>query len=158
MGDVLSLIEKAEMAIDDKKAAELEKKLMQNRFDLNDLLDQFNQIRKMGSLRETLAMLPGIGKKANEIDIDERKFERMKAIILSMTEKERTHPEIINPSRKKRIAAGSGQTIEDVNRLLSQFKQMQKMFKQFGGKRGGKRRRKQQMRLPQGFDPSQLGM
>lgn len=82
----------------------------------------------------------------------------MKAIILSMTEKERTHPEIINPSRKKRIAAGSGQTIEDVNRLLSQFKQMQKMFKQFGGKRGGKRRRKQQMRLPQGFDPSQFGM
>lgn len=158
MGDVLSLIEKAEMAIDDKKAAELEKKLMQNRFDLNDLLDQFNQIRKMGSLRETLAMLPGIGKKANEIDIDERKFDRMKAIILSMTEKERTHPEIINPSRKKRIAAGSGQTIEDVNRLLSQFKQMQKMFKQFGGKRGGKRRRKQQMRLPQGFDPSQFGM
>ena len=82
-------------------------------------------------------MLPGIGKKANEIDIDERKFDRMKAIILSMTEKERTHPEIINPSRKKRIAAGSGPTIEDVNRLLSQFKQMQKMFKQFGGKRGG---------------------
>ncbi len=158
MGDVLSLIEKAEMAIDEKKAEELEKKLMQNKFDLNDLLDQFDQIRKMGSLQDTLALIPGIGNKAKDIEVDERKFDRMKAIILSMTEKERTNPDIINPSRKKRIAAGCGQPIEEVNRLLSQFRQMQKMFKQFGGKKGGKRRRKQRFKMPKGFDPSQLGM
>lgn len=158
MGDVLSLIEKAETAIDEKKAAELEKKLLQNKFDLNDLLDQFEQIRKMGSLQDTLALIPGIGNKAKDIDIDERRFDRMKAIILSMTEKERVNPDIINPSRKKRIAAGCGQSVEEVNKLLNQFRQMQKMFKQFGGKRGGKRRRKQQFRLPKDFDPSQFGM
>jgi len=158
MGDVLSLIEKAEMAIDEKKAEELEKKLLQNKFDLNDLMDQFDQIRKMGSIQDMLAMIPGIGKKAKDIEVDERKFDRMRAIILSMTEKERTNPDIINPSRKKRIALGSGQSIEDVNRLLSQFRQMQKMFKQMGGKKGGKRRRKQKFRMPQGFDPSQFGM
>ncbi|MBQ4626147.1 MAG: signal recognition particle protein [Clostridia bacterium] len=158
MGDVLSLIEKAEMAIDEKKAEELEKKLLQNKFDLNDLLDQFDQIRRMGSIQDLLAMIPGIGNKAKDIEVDEKKFDRMKAIIYSMTEKERTNPDIINPSRKKRIAAGSGQSIEEVNRLLSQFRQMQKMFKQFGGKRGGKRRRKSSFRMPQGFDPSQFGM
>ena len=158
MGDVLSLIEKAEMAIDEKKAEELEKKLMQNKFDLNDLLDQFDQIRKMGSIQDILAMIPGIGNKAKDIEVDEKKFDRMKAIIYSMTEKERTNPDIINPSRKKRIAAGSGQSIEEVNRLLSQFRQMQKMFKQFGGKKGGKRRRKSSFRMPKGFDPSQFGM
>ena len=158
MGDVLSLIEKAEMAIDEKKAEELEKKLLQNKFDLNDLLDQFDQIHKMGSIQDLLAMIPGIGNKAKDIEDDEKKFDRMKAIIYSMTEKERTNPDIINPSRKKRIAAGSGQSIEEVNRLLSQFRQMQKMFKQFGGKKGGKRRRKSSFRMPKGFDPSQLGM
>lgn len=158
MGDVLSLIEKAEMAIDEKKAEELEKKLMQNRFDLNDLLDQFEQIRKMGSLQDTLALIPGIGNKAKDIEVDERKFDRMKAIILSMTEKERVNPDIINPSRKKRIAAGCGQTVEEVNKLLNQFRQMQKMIKQIGGKRGGKRRRKQKFKMPAGFDPSQFKM
>jgi signal recognition particle subunit SRP54 len=158
MGDVLSLIEKAEMAIDEKKAEELEKKLLQNKFDLNDLMDQFDQIRKMGSIQDMLALIPGIGNKAKDIEVDERKFDRMRAIILSMTEKERQNPDIINPSRKKRIALGCGQNIEDVNRLLSQFKQMQKIFKQMGGKKGGKRRRKQRLRLPQGFDPSQFGM
>ncbi len=158
MGDVLSLIEKAEMAIDEKKAEELEKKLLQNKFDLNDLLDQFDQIRKMGSIQDILAMIPGIGNKAKDIEVDEKKFDRMKAIIYSMTEKERTNPDIINPSRKKRIAAGSGQSIEEVNRLLAQFRQMQKMFKQFGGKKGGKRRRKSSFRMPKGFDPSQFGM
>ena len=158
MGDVLSLIEKAEMAIDEKKAEELERKLLQNKFDLNDLMDQFDQIRKMGSIQDMLALIPGIGNKAKDIEVDERKFDRMRAIILSMTEKERTNPDIINPSRKKRIALGCGQSIEDVNRLLSQFRQMQKMFKQMGGKKGGKRRRKQRLQLPKGFDPSQFGM
>ncbi len=158
MGDVLSLIERAEQMIDEKEAEKLEKKLMQNKFDLNDLLDQFRQLRKMGSIKDMLAMLPGIGNKAKDIEVDERKFDRMQAIILSMTEKERTNPAIINPSRKKRIADGCGQTVEDVNRLLSQYKQMQKMFKQINGKKGGKRRKMKGMRLPAGFDPSQFGM
>ena len=158
MGDVLSLIEKAEQMIDEKEAEELEKKLMQNRFDLNDLLDQFRQIRKMGSIKDMLALLPGIGNKAKDIDVDERRIDRMQAIILSMTEKERRNPAILNPSRKKRIADGCGQSIEDVNRLLSQYKQMQKMFKQFNGKKGGKHRKMKGMRLPAGFDPSQFGM
>ncbi len=157
MGDVLSLIEKAEQMIDEKEAERLEKKLMQNKFDLNDLLEQFRSIRKMGSIKDMLGMLPGIGNKIKDVDVDERKFDRMQALILSMTEKERTHPEIINPSRKKRIADGSGQTIEDVNRLLSQYKQMQKLFRQINGKKGGKKHRKG-MRLPAGFDPSQFGM
>ncbi|MBR3621669.1 MAG: signal recognition particle protein [Clostridia bacterium] len=158
MGDVLSLIEKAEQMIDEKEAEELEKKLMQNKFDLNDLLDQFRQIRKMGSIKDMLALLPGIGNKVKDMDVDERRMDRMQAIILSMTEKERRNPAIINPSRKKRIADGCGQTIEDVNRLLSQYKQMQKMFRQLNGKKGGKHRKMKGMRLPPGFDPSQFGM
>ncbi len=158
MGDVLSLIEKAEQMIDEKEAAELERKLMQNKFDLNDLLDQFRQLKKMGSLQEMLEMIPGIGKKAKDIEVDERQFDRLQAIILSMTPKERANPDIINPSRKKRIADGCGQSLDDVNRLMSQYRQMQKMFKQINGKKGGKRHRKQKFRIPAGFDPSQFGM
>lgn len=158
MGDVLSLIEKAEQMIDEKEAERLERKLLENKFDLNDLLDQFRQIKKMGSVQDMLEMIPGIGKKVKDVDVDERKFDRMQAIILSMTEKERTNPDIINPSRKKRIAAGSGQSIEEINRLLAQFRQMQKLFKQMNGKKGSKRRRKQRMNFPAGFDPSQFGM
>lgn len=157
MGDVLSLIERAEQTLDMKQAEELEKKLRQNKFDLNDLLDQFRSIKKMGSIQDMLEMIPGVGKKAKDIDVDERQFDRLQAIILSMTPKERSNPDIINPSRKKRIAAGCGQTVEDVNKLLNQYKQMQKLFKQMNGK-PGKRHRKQRMRLPAGFDPSQLGM
>ena len=158
MGDVLSFIERAEQAIDEKKAEELEKRLMQNKFDLNDLLDQFDQIKKMGSIKDMLAMLPGIGKNIDKVDIDEKQFDRMRAIIYSMTPKERANPDLINPSRKRRIAAGCGMQVEDVNKLMSQFRQMQKMVKQLNGKKGGKRRRKQRFNLPQGFDPSQFGM
>lgn len=142
MGDVLSLIEKAEQTIDEKKAAELEAKLKQNKFDLNDLIEQIEQVRKMGSIKDTLKMLPGIGKKLDDVEIDERQFDRLRALVESMTPQEREKPDIINPSRKKRIAAGSGQTVEDVNKLLAQFKQMQKLFKQLGGKSGSKRKRK----------------
>ncbi len=138
MGDMLSLIEKAEQAIDEKKARELEEKLRKNKFDMNDLLDQFEQVQKMGSIKDTLAMIPGINKQLKDVEVDERQFDRIRAIILSMTPQERENPDIINPSRKRRIAAGCGMQVEDVNRLLAQFKQMQKMFKQFGGK-GGKR-------------------
>ncbi len=139
MGDMLSLIEKAEMAIDEKKARELEEKLRKNKFDMNDLLDQFEQVQKMGSIKDTLAMIPGINKQLKDVEVDERQFDRIRAIILSMTPKERENPDIINPSRKRRIAAGCGMQVEDVNRLLAQFRQMQKMFKQFGGKGGGRR-------------------
>lgn len=138
MGDVLSFIEKAEMALDEKKAAELEKKLAKNKFDFNDLLDQFEQIERMGSLKDTIKMIPGIGKQIKDEDIDERAFDRLRCIIYSMTKQERANPEIINPSRKRRIAAGSGTSVEDVNKLMSQFKQMQKMVKQVGGRKGPK--------------------
>ena len=146
MGDMRSLIEKAEQELDEKKALELERKLRKNKFDLNDLLDQLQQMKKLGSIRDILKMLPGVGKKADEIEIDERQFDRMQAIILSMTPQERTKPDIINPSRKRRIAAGCGMQIEDVNKLLSQYRQMQKMFKQFSGK-SSKKMRKRMMNM-----------
>lgn len=139
MGDMLSLIEKAEQALDEKKAKELEEKLRKNKFDLNDLLDQFDQIRRMGSIKDMLGMIPGLNKQVKDVEVDESQFDRIQAIILSMTPQERENPDIINPSRKRRIAAGCGMEVEDVNRLLAQFRQMQKMFKQFGGKGMGKR-------------------
>lgn len=138
MGDMLSLIEKAEQTLDEQKAAKLEEKLRRNKFDLNDLLDQMQEMRKLGSMKDILSMLPGIGNKIKDVDIDESALGKTEAIIRSMTPKERTNPDIINPSRKRRIAAGCGMAVEDVNRLLTQYKQMQKMFKQFGGK--GKRK------------------
>ena len=153
MGDMLSLIEKAEHDLDEKKARELEQKLRKNKFDLNDLMDQLDQVRRMGSIKDTLSMLPGIGKKIENVDVDERQFDRTKAIILSMTPAERTKPDIISPSRKRRIAAGCGMQVEDVNRLLSQFRQMQKMFKQFSGKGGSKKKRRRQ-----GFPMNMNGM
>ncbi len=154
MGDMLSLIEKAENELDEKKARELEEKLRRNKFDLNDLLDQFHQIKKMGSIKEMLGMLPGIGRKIENVDVDERQFDRMEAIILSMTPGERSKPDIINPSRKRRIAAGCGMQIEDVNRLLSQYRQMQKMFKQMNSRGGSKKRRRRMP--PMNFDPNMM--
>ena len=147
MGDVLSLIEKAEQSLDEKKAAELEKKLRKNKFDLNDLLDQFDQMKRLGSVRDILKMLPGVGKKADELEIDERVFDRTKAIILSMTPQERAKPDIINPSRKRRIAAGCGLQVEDVNKLMSQYRNMQKMFKQMNSK-GARKRMKRMQNMP----------
>ena len=147
MGDMLSLIEKAEQELDEKKARELEQKLRKNKFDLNDLLDQLQQMRKMGSIKDLLKMIPGVGRKIDDVEVDERQFDRMQAIILSMTPGERKKPDIINPSRKRRIAAGCGMQVEDVNRLLSQYRQMQKMFKQFNGKTSKKMRRRM-MNMP----------
>ena len=149
MGDVLSFIEKAELALDEKKAAQLEKKLAKNKFDLNDLLDQFDQIERMGSLKDTIKMIPGIGKQIKDEDIDDKAFDKFRAVIYSMTIEERTHPEIINPSRKRRIAAGCGKQVEDVNKLLSQFKQMQKMVKQFSGNKGPKMSKKMRRMMQQ---------
>ena len=139
IGDMLSLIEKAEMALDEKKAAELEKKLRKNKFDLNDLLSQLQQIRKMGSMKDLLGMLPGVGSKIKDMDVDESQFDRVQAIIFSMTYKERSNPDIINPSRKRRIAAGCGMQVEDVNKLLKQYRDMQKLFKQFNSKSARRR-------------------
>ncbi|MCD8049134.1 MAG: signal recognition particle protein [Clostridia bacterium] len=132
MGDVLSLIDKAQSAMDDKKAAELEKKLREQRFDLNDYLDQLEQMKKMGPIENMLKMLPGVDAKALKgAKVDEKKMAQTEAIIKSMTIKERERPEIINSSRKKRIADGSGTKVYDVNQLLKQFDQVRKMMKMF---------------------------
>ncbi len=156
MGDVLSLIEKAEQQISDKEAEELARKLQQDKFDMNDMLDQFSQIKKMGNIKGMLGMLPGIGSKLRDIDIDERQFDRVEAIILSMTKAERAKPDIINPSRKRRIAAGCGMQVEDVNRLLKQYDQMRQMMKQM--KNMGKKGRKGMMGLPGMFGGKGFGM
>ena len=148
MGDVLSLIERVENQIDEKQALEAAKKLEDNKFDLNDLLEQFRSIKKMGNLKQLLAMIPGVGKQLKDVDIDDNQLQKIEAIITSMTNKERTKPEIINASRKKRIAAGCGQSVEAVNRLLKQYESMKKMFKQMNSK-GGKRRMMRGM--PGGF-------
>ena len=147
MGDVLSLIEKAEQAYDEKKAAELEQKLRQSTFTLDDYLEQFEQVRNMGSIESLLGMMPGVKPGAlKDAKIDEKALGRVEAIIKSMTRAERTKPEIINASRKKRIAAGSGTSVEEVNRLLKQFDQMQKLFKQFSSP--GKKGRFGKMKIP----------
>lgn len=150
MGDVLSLIEKAETSLDEKKAMELEARLRKNKFDLNDLLNQLREMKKMGNLKEMLAMLPGVGKQLNDVEIDERQFDRTQAIILSMTPAEREKPDLINPSRKRRIAAGCGMQVEDVNRLLKQYRDMQRMFKQFSGK-GMRKKMRRMGQLPPGM-------
>ena len=158
MGDVLSFIERAEQSLDEKKAAELEKKLAKNKFDLNDLLDQFDQISRIGSLKDTIKMIPGIGSKIKDEDIDENAFDRFRAIIYSMTKDERAHPDIINPSRKRRIAAGCGMQVEDVNKLLAQFRQMKKMISQFGGNKGPKMSKKMRRMMQQNPEMAQKMM
>ena len=150
MGDVLSLIERVENELDEKKAEETAKRLQQNKFDMNDLLEQFQQIKKMGSLKSVLSMIPGMSKQLRDVDIDDRQMLRVEAIIKSMTAKERSKPDIIGGSRKRRIAAGSGTKVEDVNKLLRQYEQMKKMFKQMTAK-GGKRR------LMRGMPPGGFG-
>ena len=134
MGDVLTLIEDAEANFDKAQAERMAQKLEKNTFDLEDLKDQMMQVKKMGPLKSMLSKLPGVEKQLNGIEIDDRIIDRMCAIILSMTPSERKKPSIINPQRKKRIAAGSGLKVEDVNKLLKQFEQMQKVMKKFGGK------------------------
>ena len=150
MGDVLSLIEKAQEAFDEKKAEEMERKLRESTFDLNDFLEQFRQIKDMGSIEQLVGMIPGMKPGAlKDAQIDEKALGRTEAIILAMTPKERQKPDIINASRKKRIAAGSGTSVVEVNKLLRQFEQMSKMFKQLGGMTGKGKRRK--MKMPFSF-------
>jgi signal recognition particle subunit SRP54 len=138
MGDVLTLIEKAEKAYDAKKAAEMEEKLRSNKFTLQDFYDQMVQMKSMGSMQDILAQMPGGGSMKN-LQVDEKQLAHTEAIILSMTPKERENPNIIGASRKKRIAAGAGLKVEDVNRLLKSFEQMQKLIKQFSGPGAGKK-------------------
>ena len=140
MGDVMSLIEKAEQQIDEKKAEELARKMQENKFDLNDLLDQLRQIQQMGDIKSMLGMIPGMSKQIKDVEIDPKKFARTEAIILSMTAAERAKPDIMNPPRKRRIAAGCGQRVEDVNRLLKQYRSMQDLMKQMRrmNKKGGR--------------------
>ena len=139
MGDVLSLIERAEQQIDEKAAAELEEKLRKNTFNFNDLLSQFEQVRKMGPMKQILGMLPGMEKKLEGVDIDDRQLDRTMALIKSMTPREREKPELLNASRKRRIAAGAGQDVSELNKLIKQLEMMQKMMRQFGGGKNDKR-------------------
>lgn len=158
MGDVLTLIEKAEEQLDAKKAEEMAKKLGENSFDMNDLLEQMKQVRKMGSLSQIVSMLPGAKKKLSDEEAEqgEKQLVRTEAIINSMTKKERVKPSIISAQRKKRIAAGSGTKVEDVNRLLKQFEQMQKMMKQLSG--NGKQGKKMRQMLSQMQSGGNMGM
>ncbi|MDD7311886.1 MAG: signal recognition particle protein [Clostridiaceae bacterium] len=149
MGDVLTLVEKAQDAFDEKQAAALEKKLRAGKMTLTDFLEQLRQIKNMGNIQDVMGMLPGMDKKAlANAKVDEKAFARLEAIILSMTEKERSNPEIIKYSRKKRIAAGCGLKIEDVNRLLKQFDQMQRMMKQFSSPGAVKKMKRSGFKFP----------
>jgi signal recognition particle subunit SRP54 len=130
MGDVMTLIEKAEGAYDERQAAELERKLRKQEFGLDDFLDQLRQIRRLGPLQSLLGMIPGMGKELRGVKVDEREFDRIQAIILSMTAQERRHPELINGSRRLRIAQGSGTNVHSVKQLIKQFDQMRKVMRQ----------------------------
>lgn len=131
MGDIVSLVERAQEQFDAKEAAELQKKIAKNQFNLNDFLNQLQQIKKMGNIKDLMAMIPGVGKAMKDVDIDNDSFKHIEAIIQSMTTEEREHPEILNGGRRKRIASGSGTSIQEVNRLLKQFEEMRKMMKMF---------------------------
>ena len=154
MGDVLTLIEKAEAAVDEKKAMEMAEKLRKNRFTLADYLEQMEQLKNMGSLEDIAGMIPGMDAKALKgAKFDEKTMARTQAIILSMTPAERENPSLLNSSRKKRIAAGSGTSVVDVNRLLKQFEGMQQMMKMMTGKNAKKLQRMSRggMGMPFGF-------
>ena len=154
MGDIVSLVEKAQAQYDEQEARRVAKKIAQNKFDFNDFLGQLQQIKKMGNIKDLAAMIPGVGKAIKDVDIDDHALDGIEAIIYSMTPKEREHPEILNGSRKARIAKGSGRSIQDVNRLITQFDQTRKMMKMMNG--GGL---KQMMaRMPKGALPKLPGM
>lgn len=136
MGDIVSFVEKAQEQFDEKEAKRLEKKIRKNKFDFNDFLGQMNQIRKMGDLKSLMGMIPGMSKMTKDIDIDDKAFSKVEAIIHSMTPDERANPELLNMSRKKRIASGSGKTLNEVNMFIKQFDQMRKMMKMMSRGKG----------------------
>jgi signal recognition particle subunit SRP54 len=133
MGDIVSLVEKAQEQYDEEEAKRLQRKIQRNQFDFNDFMNQIQQIKKMGNLKDLAAMIPGVGKALKDIDVDDNAFKSIEAIIQSMTPKERTNPEILNGNRKMRIAKGSGTNIQEVNRLIKQFDQTRKMMKMVTG-------------------------
>jgi signal recognition particle subunit SRP54 len=140
MGDVVSLVERAQEQFDEEEAKRLEKKLRKNQFDFNDFMGQIQQIKKMGNIKDLASMIPGVGKQIKDLDIDDDAFKGIEAIINSMTPYERSHPDVLNQSRRQRIAKGSGTKVEEVNRLLKQFEQTRKMMKMVaGGGMGGMR-------------------
>lgn len=156
MGDVLTLIDKVQAEIDDEKAKQLEQKIKKAEFDFNDYLEQFQQMKNMGGLQEIMKLMPGMGMgdaKLTDADLDEgdQTMKQIESIIHSMTNQERSNPDILNPSRKKRIAAGAGVNITDVNRVVKQFEQSRKMMKQFSGMLGGKGGKKKRFKLPFGL-------
>ncbi|MFZ9504437.1 MAG: signal recognition particle protein [Cyclobacteriaceae bacterium] len=138
MGDVVSLVEKAQETFDQEEAERLNRKLRKNQFDLNDFLTQLEQIKKMGNMKDLLGMIPGMGKAVKDIDLDDNSFKPVESIIRSMTMQERQNPDLINPSRKNRIARGSGRSIAEINQLLKQFEQMRKMMKTMNKMGGGR--------------------
>ena len=138
MGDIVSLVERAQEQFDEKEALKLQRKIQKNQFDFNDFLAQIQQIKKMGNIKDLAAMIPGVGKALKDVDIDDNAFKGIEAIILSMTPKERQHPEVLNQSRKMRIAKGSGTNIQEVNRLVKQFDQTRKMMKMLTGSKMGR--------------------
>ena len=138
MGDIVSLVERAQEQYDEEEAKRLQKRLQKNQFDFNDFLSQINQIKKMGNLKDLAAMIPGVGKAIKDVDIDDNAFKSIEAIIYSMTPNERTHPDVINGSRRQRIARGSGTNIQEVNRLLKQFDETRKMMKMVTGTKAGR--------------------
>ena len=138
MGDIVSLVERAQEQFDEEEARRLQKRIQKNQFDFNDFLAQIQQIKKMGNLKDLAAMIPGVGKALKDVEIDDNAFKGIEAIILSMTPKERQHPEILNQSRRNRIAKGSGTTIQEVNRLVKQFDQTRKMMKMVTGSKMGR--------------------
>jgi signal recognition particle subunit SRP54 len=136
MGDVVSLVERAQATIDEEEAMRLQKKMAKNAFDFEDFLSQLQQIKKMGNMKDLLGMLPGVGNKIKDLDIDDNAFKGIESLIQSMTPAERAKPELLNGSRKQRIAKGSGRSVEELNRLLKQFNQMRDMMKTMNKMKG----------------------
>lgn len=151
MGDILTLIEKAEAEIDEDKAKELEKKIRKAEFNFDDFLEQMDQMKKMGGIKDILGMLPGMSSQIGDLDIEDNMFKSTEAIIHSMTKEERANPAVINPSRKKRIAAGAGVDISEVNKLVKQFENSKKMMKQMSGMMSGKGMKRGKFKLPFGM-------
>jgi signal recognition particle subunit SRP54 len=133
MGDIVSFVERAQQQFDEKNAAELQKKIAKNEFDFNDFMTQLNQIKKMGNIKDLLGMIPGMGKALKDVDISDDAFKKVEAIIQSMTPAERKKPELMSGTRRKRIADGSGNTVQDVNQFIKQFEEMRKMMKKMQG-------------------------
>ena len=153
MGDVLTLIEKAEAQIDSDKAREMSRKFKKAEFTYEDFLENMNQVKNMGNIQDLISMIPGMGNQLKNVDLSgsEAQMKRTESIILSMTPEERANPDLMNMSRKKRIAAGAGVSINEVNALVKQFDQMKKMMKQFSGQLSGKGGKRGRFRLPFGF-------